>query len=85
VPDDALEALRLEVRRLELQAERRKVRDGFKLPAGVYELIQDHAIIDAAMNAMRRVWHKDCDEYRKASMHLSKLEWDLRKRLQDLL
>lgn len=85
MPDDALDALRLEVRRLELLAERRKARDGFKLPAGVYELIQDHAIIETTMRAMGRIWHKDGEDYRKASMHLSKLEWDLRKRLQDLL
>jgi len=85
VPGDELEALRLEVRRLELLQSRKSVRDGFKLPSGVYELIQDHAIIETTLKAMARIWHKDSEDYRKASMHLSKLEWDLRKQLQDLL
>lgn len=82
---DASNEFRQRLRYAELQQVRRRVKDGWKLPSGVYELVQDHARIEDARRILDAVWHRDEDEYRKAMMHLTKLEWDLRKRLQDYL
>lgn len=83
--DQWSEDLRKEVERLRLLSERRRLKDNYRLPSGIYEIVQDHALIEAALKVMGRIWNKENDDYRKAAMHLTKLEWDLRKRLQDLL
>lgn len=63
--------------------QRRK--DGYTLPAGVYECLEDIGRIEGAIDALKRVWHCDDDNYRKGMMHLSRLAWELRKKLKDYL
>lgn len=82
---DAARYLRDLVRKDEIDAERRRHKDGYKMPASVYELVEDSGIIAAARAVLDKLWHKDNDDYRKASMHLTKLDWDLRKKLRELL
>lgn len=63
--------------------QRRKA--GSKLPEGVYEALEDIGRLEGALDSLKRCWHKDDDNYRKGMMHLSRLMWDLRKKLRENL
>lgn len=63
--------------------QRRKA--GSKLPDGVYEALEDIGRLEGALDSLKRVWHRDDENYRKGMMHLSRLMWDLRKKLRENL
>jgi hypothetical protein len=77
--------LGLAITELHLRQRDRRRADGYEIPSRVYETLQDLARIEATLDVMRGIWNKDNDDYRKSSMHLSKLAWDLKKQLQDYL
>ncbi len=62
---------------------RRRRKDGFKLPSGVYETLEDIGRIEGAIDSLKRCWH--ADDVRESIMRLSRFTWELRKRLQDQL
>ncbi len=80
---DSSAHLQNEIERLRLADNARRKRGGDRLPDGAWEVIADAQIIECAMDALKRLWHKD-DDYRKASMHLSRMAWSLRKKCQEL-
>lgn len=82
---DAAKYLRDLVRKDEIDAERRRRKDGYRMPSNVWEIIEDSGVIVSARAVLDKMWHKENDDYRKAMMHLTKLEWDLRKKLRELL
>lgn len=63
---------------------RRRRKDNFKLPSCVYETLEDIGRLDGALAMLDTMWNKD-EDYRKASMHLSRLAWELRKKLHEFL
>lgn len=79
-----VELLRLDLARRERIERNRQHLDGFVFPATAYEILEDLGKIKAAIAAMDTLWHKENHDYRKASMHLSKLSWDLRKQAQQV-
>ncbi len=79
------EVFKNELERLRLAERTRRKRGGERLPAGAWECIGDSEIIQSAMDVLRRLWHKDDDNYRKATMHLSRLQWAIREKLRDYL
>lgn len=76
------ELLSLEVRRLELLESHRRKADGYRLPSGIYEMLEDVGILEAVRVSMQRLWHKDLPAYRKAMLEVTKLQWDLREKLK---
>ncbi len=79
----ASDLLRCEVSRLEhLERNRRRVR--CRVPVGAYELLEDIGILEAARHGLGRLWHKDEPEYRKCMMELTRLQWELRKKVANL-
>lgn len=82
--EEFAELLRLEIARLERLERNSRHKDGFVFPAQAYEIIEDLGKIEAALCVLKSFWHKENDHYRKASMHLSKLMWDLRKQAQQV-
>jgi len=52
------------------------------MPTGVYETLEDIGILEGVVAALRRCWHQD--DVRKACVEVSRVAWDLRKRMQDL-
>lgn len=78
----ASDLLIAEIKRLEFADQRRRRADGYRIPSGIYELLEDIGILEAARCGLMRLWHKDEPEFRKMLMHLSKLQWDLREKVR---
>lgn len=78
------ELLRLELSIREAKERNNRRKDDYSLPDKAYETIEDLGKIEAAMAVLKTFWHRDNEDYRKASMHLSKLSWDLRKQAQQV-
>lgn len=84
-PELYLSIIRAEIDRLGAKERNSKHKDGFRLPSHVYEILTDLGALDSLLAGMKTLWHRDSEDYRKASMHLSKLAWDLRKKLHEYL
>jgi len=80
---DAGQLLRDLVAKDDITERKRRTRAYDQLPSGIYETLEDIGRIEAAMDALKRLWHKDDTNYRKAMMHLSKIAWDLREKMLD--
>ncbi len=48
-----------------------------RLPMGAYEALEDIGILESVRVSMQRLWHKDDGDFRKAMLHVTKLQWDL--------
>lgn len=67
---------------MELREAQRRRCDGYRMPAGLYETLEDVGILESVRVSMQRLWHKDLPAYRKALLEVTKLQWDLREKLK---
>lgn len=83
----SVQHLRDLVRADEIAERKRRTRGYAQLPNGIYETLEDIGRLEGAIDALKRVWHRDDEKghCRKGLWHLGALAMELRKRIQDYL
>lgn len=84
-PQLYLSILQAQLALIDRRERKRRTRGAETIPEGIYEIIEDIGRIEGAIESLEKVWHKDDDNFRKGMMHLSKVSWDLREKMRDIL